>query len=583
MHNEIIEKTLRNRLVEMKPTAFFCWLKKQKEILDEIFKFTEKLNNKKFKLRTKLYWYLHNMVDFPKCVVCGKQIEKDIVNMKIGFHRTCCKECSYQDSSRNKKISDVYSHKSLDEKLQIESRKQQTCLKKYGCKYTFQSDNNKEKTKLTNLKKYGCENCMQSDVVKQKMKENNLKKYGCENVFQMKEVKTKSKQTLKKHYGSEDSLYTNSEIAEKRIKHMTETLRRKSFRNCILQNIFDKPCFSEEYFVENYSKDFEFEFECKKCGNKFLSRHIAGCHMLCPKCYPRTSSFSERQISEYLKNIYDGNIVLNSKNVISPYELDIYIPEKKLAIEFDGLYWHAFENFLKSKGDKNYHLEKTELCEKKGIQLIHIFEDEWKYKQKIVKNCLKNILNLTNETQIDYNNLEIKEISNSESEKFIAENSLQDNINSKIRLGLFEKDKLIAVMLFGKTRCKKTYEWELLRFCIKQNSIDCNAAFRKLLDFFEDSFKPKSLVAYVDRRWNTQKLYADCGFKLFKKTKPNYFYIDCKHQQRFKNFHFKKEIMKNIFKNYNDSLSEYQNMRNNGYETIYDCGNLVLVKTYECI
>ena len=580
MHNESIEDILRNRLSEMKPTAFFCWLKKQKEILNEISKFTEKLNDRKFSLRTKLYWYLNNLVDFPRCTVCGKLIEKDIVNMKIGYHRTCCKKCCYKDESRNKKISEVQLNKSIDEKLQIESRKQQTCLKRYGCKYTFQSDNNKEKTKLTNLKKYGCENCMQSDVIKKKMKENNLKKYGCENVFQVKEVKTKSRQTLKKHYGSERCLYSNSIIAEKRIKHMTETLRRKSYRNCILQNAFDKPCFTEDYFAENYSKDSEFEFECKKCGNKFHSKHIAGCHMLCPKCYPRTSSFPERQISDYLKSICKENIILNSKNIIPPYELDIYIPEKKLAVEFDGLYWHAFENFLKSKGDKNYHLAKTEMCEKLGIQLIHVFEDEWKHKQKTVKNLLKNILNMDTENNQLNGNYEIKLATSDESEKFIDENCLYSNINSKIHLGLYKEKELVALMLFGKSRFKRQHEWELLRFCIKQNYVIYDAAFEKLLNFFEQNFKPKSLVSYVDRRWNTAKLHQKLGFNLLKKTKPNYFYVDNKHQQRFKNFQFKKQILKNKLKNYNDSLTEYQNMRNNGYETIYDCGNLVMVKTY---
>ena len=79
----------------MKPTAFFCWLKKQKDILTEIIKNTPKLNTVSVKLRTRLYWYLNNLIDFPKCVVCGKDIKSDIVNMKVGYHRTCSKSCSY--------------------------------------------------------------------------------------------------------------------------------------------------------------------------------------------------------------------------------------------------------------------------------------------------------------------------------------------------------------------------------------------------------------------------------------------------------------------------------------------------------
>ncbi|MBR4316364.1 MAG: hypothetical protein IKP65_05310 [Alphaproteobacteria bacterium] len=71
---------------------------------------------------------------------------------------------------------------------------------------------------------------------------------------------------------------------------------------------------------------------------------------------------------DFIKSIYPYDIIENDKTMIKPYELDIYIPEKQVAIEFDGIYWHNEEN-----KPKNYHLMKTELCEEKGIHLIHIF------------------------------------------------------------------------------------------------------------------------------------------------------------------------------------------------------------------
>ena len=77
----------------------------------------------------------------------------------------------------------------------------------------------------------------------------------------------------------------------------------------------------------------------------------------------------------------------NVRDVISPLELDIYVPGKKLAIEFDGLYWHCV-----GKKDRKYHLAKTEMCEKAGIRLIHVFENEWLYGKDIVKSRLLNAL-----------------------------------------------------------------------------------------------------------------------------------------------------------------------------------------------
>lgn len=573
-----IEEKIKKHLTNMKPTAFFYWLRKQKDVLDEIIRNTSKLNDVSVKLRTRLFWYLNGLEDFPKCIVCGKDIKSDIVNMKVGYHKTCSKTCCYKDVSRNKRISDILLNKTNEEKLQIESRKQQTCLKRYGCKFTFQTENNKEKTKQTCLKKYGVENCMQSDVVKQTMKENNKKKYGCENVFQLDSTKAKSKETLKQHYGSEDSLYTNSVIAQKRIQHMTETFRKKSYNNVILKCIFDQPCFSEEYFVKNYSKDFEFEFQCIKCGNHFRSIHIDGCHMYCPKCYPRTASISERSLGEFIKSIYHENIILNNKKIIPPLELDVYLPEKKLAIEYDGLYWHAFENFNKTKGNKEYHLNKTQMCESKGIQLLHVFEDEWLNKTSIVKNEIKKHLKIYDKV-IQASACQIKNVDNNAAKQFLTTNCLYGSINSKIKLGLYHKNELVCLMTFGKSRYDRKYEYELLRYCCKlrYNVVGGEA---KLLKHFEKAYKPKSLITYCDRRYSQGEYWKDLGFKLSKITKPNYFYVDSAHKIRFSRMLFRKHLLKNKLKLFNPELSEYQNMRNNGYETIYDCGLFVFVKQY---
>lgn len=580
MHKDLkLEEKIKKQLAIMKPTAFFCWLKKQKDLLLEIIKNTPKLNTVSVKLRTRLYWYLNNLIDFPKCIVCGKDIKSDIVNMKVGYHKTCSKICSYQDVSRNKLISDVLLNKSVEEKLQIESRKQQTCLKRYGCKFTFQTDNNKEKSKQTCLKKYGVENCMQSELVKQTMKENNKKKYGCENVFQLDNVKAKSKETLKQHYGSEDSLYVNSIIAEKRIKHMTETNRRKSYRNVLLKCIFDKPCFSEEYFVKNYSKDFQFEFKCDKCGNIFKSIHVDGCHIHCPKCYPRTASTTERSIGDFIKSFYYEDVILNSKKIISPYELDIYLPEKKIAIEFDGLYWHAFENFNKTKGNKNYHLNKTEQCQAKGIHLIHIFEDEWLNKRDIVKSEIKNQLKVYDKIVLA-KQCYVKQVENKVAKQFLTDNCLYGNINAKIKLGLFYKDELVSLMTFGTSRYDKKYQWELLRFCNKLNYNVVNGA-QKLLKYFEVNYFPESIITYCDRRYNCDEIWKkELKFNLSKVTKPNYFYVDAAHKQRFSRMLFRKHLLKNKLRYFNPKITEYQNMRNNGYETIYDCGLFVFEKIY---
>ena len=94
----------------------------------------------------------------------------------------------------------------------------------------------------------------------------------------------------------------------------------------------------------------------------------------------------EQEIADFLLSL-SVQIKRNDRQIIKPLELDIVIPEKKIAIEFNGDYWHS----VQAGTDKNYHLIKTKMCEEAGYRLIHIFEHEWDFQQKIIKEKLKAI------------------------------------------------------------------------------------------------------------------------------------------------------------------------------------------------
>ena len=77
----------------------------------------------------------------------------------------------------------------------------------------------------------------------------------------------------------------------------------------------------------------------------------------------------EQQIINFIKSIYDKNIICHSRKIISPLELDIYLPDLKLTIEYNGTFWHSIEQGL----DKDYHLNKSIMCRNNNIRLIHIY------------------------------------------------------------------------------------------------------------------------------------------------------------------------------------------------------------------
>lgn len=235
------------------------------------------------------------------------------------------------------------------------------------------------------------------------------------------------------------------------------------------------------------------------------------------------TSAAEIEIIDFIKSVCTSKVVQKDRSAIAPYELDVLIPSKKLAFELDGLYWHSMKS-------KQYHLMKTELCEQKGLQLVHIFEDEWRDKKDIVKSRIKNLLGHYSKT-VYARKCEVREVSSRESSIFQDASHLQGSVKAKVHLGLFDRDELVSLMTFGKSRFSKKHEWEMLRFCSKLGYHVVGAA-GKLLKCFERTFHPKSLVTYADRRWSQGKLYRALGFTQIGMTPPNYWYLDktCSHR-----------------------------------------------------
>ena len=243
-------------------------------------------------------------------------------------------------------------------------------------------------------------------------------------------------------------------------------------------------------------------------------------------------------------------------------ELDLYLPDYKLAIELNCLYWHS-ELFK----DKNYHLNKTELCLEKDIQLIHIFENEWLNKPEIVKSIILSKLGIYNR-KIYARNCLIKEISNKIYKQFVELNHIQGYAISRYRYGLYYNDELVQICSFGKSRFKKN-EIELIRSCSLLNT-QIIGGFDKLVKYFVSKHEPEILISYVDRRYFNGHGYKN--WTLIEKTNPNYWYT--KNGILENRIKYQKYKQINILEKYNKNLTEIENMYNNNFTRIWDCGNL---------
>lgn len=265
-----------------------------------------------------------------------------------------------------------------------------------------------------------------------------------------------------------------------------------------------------------------FKFKCKKCGLEFESFHCNGVHDRCPICWPVSTckSKGQKELAEYVKSL-GINVVENDRSVISPLELDIYVPDHKLAIEFNGVYWHSDAH----NTDPYYHANKTDLCEQLGIRLVHVFESEWMNKQHIVKACVKRCLGMHDEVLDAYDDCFIKEITEDEALSVLHENSMSDIWSSDKSFALFSDNdnSIVAVMSFAKMPCAS--EWIVQAYC-EAKGIHVMSGAARLYERFEHECNPECIVmASADRRWDTGDMYEQLGFSFCGTTPQMQWYV----------------------------------------------------------
>ncbi len=357
--------------------------------------------------------------------------------------------------------------------------------------------------------------------------------------------------------------YANKQRIKNHIYNIKETIEKQNFE--IINNL--------DLF--NGLNNEKLKLKCKKCNN-IIEKDLSNSRwekFYCNICNNFTSN-EEKEVLAFIKEKYNKTILNNIKHIENK-ELDIYLPENNLAIEYNGIYYHSYNN--QQKENKKYHLNKTELCLKKNIKLLHIFSHEWSdlNKQEIWKSIILNKLGVSN--RIFARKCMIKELDNKTKNAFLNNNHLQGEDKTSIKIGLFYNNELISVMTFSKTRFNKNYEWELVRFCNKLNTTIIGGA-SKLLTYFEKTYKPKSLITYADRRYSTGELYYKLGFTFIKNTPPNYIYY--KRNLFLSRMQTQKHKLEKLLVNFNKNITESENMFNHGYRRFWDCGNMSFQKSY---
>ena len=295
--------------------------------------------NMSHKLTTENYYCLGHIR--PKCT-CGKFTS--FIDYKLGYRKYCSAKCAANnEQTKQKRINTNLNKYGCKNISQVDSIKQQKLET-----YKLHIDENKAKIKSHNQQKYGCDWITQTNEFKQKSKETCMKKYNVDNYAKSKAWLNK----LKAKYEEDHRLYTKLGYVptqELFIKYGTGWYQAK-----IVPTILYK---HKSYVEEKYISTIQ-EYSCKNMSKL------------------------ESTVLDYVKSIYNKKIISHTRKVIAPYELDIYMPDIRLAIEVNGTWYHSIENNC----PKDYHLKKALLCKDQNIRLLHLYEFDMKdFEDKINK------------------------------------------------------------------------------------------------------------------------------------------------------------------------------------------------------
>lgn len=287
----------------------------------------------------------------------------------------------------------------------------------------------------------------------------------------------------------------------------------------------------------------------------------------CPTC-TYVGSKGQAKLAEFVRSL-DVAVIEDYRIGEGKLEVDCYLPEFNLAIEYDGLKWHSTQHRPSS-----YHLRKRNALKAKGIDLIRVFEDEWQNRNKQVKALIENRV-AKSLSKLSARKCDLADVDNAEAKKFYEENHIQGWNRSGRHSGLYYDGELVAVMTFTQSLSERGVEpeagkWELARFASKVRVVGAaSRLFRNLLAVTEAT----TVVSYSDDRLFTGSMYPALGFEFASRSAPSYTYWKSGSKYRLHKSHFRHSKLPSLLgEKYNPNLTERANCEAAGYYQVYDCG-----------
>jgi hypothetical protein len=532
MEEEIL-KIIGNNPLRLRESFF---VNNYPEIHEIIVNYTINLN---LPFKQRIWHFLNKEKDYIACKACGNRVTFN-KNWLQGYKLYCSSKCTQSNEETKKK-------------------REKTLLEKYGVDNIAKLDETKKKQEETNYRLYGTKSTFQNEKVREKWRNSIKDKWGVDHYFKTDEFKLQAQLTSLEKWGVKHFVQSSEYKDKLNEIGFADKIRENNYYRHIekYKSYGFKFISITDRFLRLYSYDCDHEFDIHY--DVFMNR-ISSDHKVCTICNNTCSGQSNKE-KDLIKWVDSLNIDYMERHRKLGVELDVYLPNYKLAIEFNGLYWHSDIH-----KDKKYHLNKSVICQKNDITLLHIWEDDWDYKCDIIKSIILNKLNII-ENKIWARKCQIKNVSSDEKNIFLINNHIQGNTRSKYNIGLYYNDKLVSLMCFNYVNNNPNKGIELIRFCSLLNTTVVGGA-SKLFKHFIKISGYKKVISFSDMSMFNGSLYTQLGFKYESNTPPNFWWVV--KGKRFHRFTYNK---KKLIKLGGDpSKTEAQIMNDMNNYRIWGCG-----------
>jgi hypothetical protein len=550
---------LYNIISEYSNKGIMVKLRYDNDLKDNIIKETSFLYDDAT-LSERVYCIKNHITKPLLCPYCSKP--RKFYQLDKGYHATCGdKACKSQGIAEANKRHDI---------PKAMAKLRETYKQRTGYEHNMQNPEFRKQYFDNIEKKTGERYHIASEKSKINREKSMLSKYGTTAVGDLIKNKEVQESIIEK-YGSLDNFYK-----------CRGSIIGKSRKENDLNRLIEKLDSLGYEYIDSFYKELSTEYmhiKCKRCGNVFeVTRRMANIYYnidnknFCPFCDIKEMLYRsnfEKDVVDYIKSILPNTLILTNK-YINKLECDISIPDLKIAIECNGLYWHS-----ELYKDKHYHLDKKKAIEETDYTLLTIWEDDWNFKQDIIKSRLKAKLGVAN-NKIYARKCIVKQISNKESSEFLNENHLYGNINASIRYGLFYNDELVQVITISKSRkalSKNSNGYELLRMATKKDYIVIGG-FSKLINLFKRDYNDSTLYSYVDLSWSNLNGngYIKAGWKFVKLSENEFWWVNSSVRKPHRENRLKYQKHKISA---DDSVEK--TMHKNKYYRVFGIGNLLMM------